>query len=90
MQEGVSLKFPYFPKKPTASHVITKETKLKFLTSNLVEPGPRLVSVLQTIHLPQKTILTCLLKVSTPPFHLPCEEGVESSTIWSGFDVWIS
>lgn len=50
MKEGVSLKFPYFPKKPTASHLITKETKLKFLTSSPVEPGPRLVS----IYLPQK------------------------------------
>lgn len=90
MEEGMSLRFPYFPKKPTASHLITKETRLKFLTSSLVEPGPRLLSVLQAIYLPPKTPLTCLLKVSTPPFHLPCEEGVEASTIWSGFDVWIS
>lgn len=86
MKEGMSLKFPYFPKKPTASHLITIETKLKFLASSPVEPGPRLVS----IYLPKKTPLTSLLKVSTSPFHLPCEKGVEASTIWSGFDVWIS
>lgn len=86
MEEGLSLKFPYFPKKPTASHLITIETKLKFLASSPVEPDPRLMS----IYLPQKTPLTSLLKASMSPFHLPCEEGVEASTIWSGFDVWIS
>lgn len=53
MWQGLFLKFPYLSKK-IAPHLVAKEEiEVKLLTSNMVEPGPRLVSVLKVIYLPQ-------------------------------------